>query len=441
MIDMKGQIWETRPLEFWEKAKELRIRWEKSIGRKDIILGQGNTSFYVDWQQAFPAISVIEDNPVGARMASKTPEFARKCRLACEVRGWGREICGYHGNCWGSQFLGYQADGSPFPQRKFTVPFPCVCDSHIKRGQQCRDFSPIPRWQNDFTMYLGERDEKREEAMLEHRNYCSLKMINDIERVFGQKFDDEKMIELCHAEDKVKKYWKDILYYMTFIPAPLSARDLYSLFTIGGLTKYDPQETENFWKMVRDEVEWRAKNQIAAVGTERFRWMEAHPPAWHFLKYYRYMEKYGAVCIGSQYTSFGRVQLEIKPDGRVDERDYPSYPKDMPLETREDAIRFMTGPDARAPHHFKIDEYTRPYALNEFAKIFKVDGAIFGLWRCGVGCTLTRKEQAMRLREEGYSVLLYEGSQPGDPTDLDEKRFLDQLDAWMESLGLRKLED
>lgn len=438
---MKGQIWETRPLECWAKAKEMRARWQKSIERKDIVVGQGNTSFTADWQVAFPAISVIEDNPVGAMMANKDEAFARKCRLASEVRGWGREICGYHGTCWGSQFLGYQADGSPFPFRQFTVPFPCVCDSHIKRGEQCRDFSPIPRWTNDFTMYLGERDEKREEAMLEHRNYCSLKMINDMERVFGQKFDDEKMIELCHAVDQVKQYAKDVIYYMTYIPTPLSVKDLYSLYTIGGLTKFDPQETVNFWKMVRDEVEWRAKNKIAAVGTERFRWMEAHPPPWHFLKYYRYMEKYGAVCIGSQYTNFGRVQLEIKPDGSIGERDYPTYSKDMPLKTREDAIRFMTGLDARAPHHFKIDEYLRPYALNEFAKIFKVDGAIFGLWRCGVGCTLTRKEQAMRLREEGYSVLLYEGSQPGDRTDLDEKRFLDQLDAWMESLGLEKLED
>jgi hypothetical protein len=35
----------------------------------------------------------------------------------------------------------------------------------------------------------------------------------------------------------------------------------------------------------------------------------------------------------------------------------------------------------------------------------------------------------------------YEGSQPGDRIDLDEKRLIDQLDTWMESLGLRKLED
>jgi hypothetical protein len=438
---VKGQLWETKPLECWQKAKELRAKWQKSIESKEKVVGQGNTGFTADWQVAFPAITVIEDNPAGAMIASQSDSYARTCRLACEIRGWGREICGYHGNCWGAQFLGYQIDGSPFPNRSFVVPFPCVCDSHIKRGEQVRDFAPVPRWSADFTMYLGERDPQREEAMIEHRNYCTLKEINDIERIFGQKFDDEKLVELIRASDEIKQYREDVTVFMTYKPTPLSVKDLYSFYTLGGLTKLDPVETVNFWKMLRDEVEWRAKNQIAAVGTERYRWMEAHPPSWHYLKYYRYMEQeYGAVCIGSQYTHFGSSQLERKPDGSVGDRDYPVYSTQMPLETREDEMRFLTGPDARAPHHFKIDEYTRPYALNEFADIFQVDGALFGLWRGGVGCTLTRKEQAMKLRDAGYSVLMYEGTQPGDRNDLDELRFLNQLDSWMESQDMRKLD-
>jgi hypothetical protein len=61
------------------------------------------------------------------------------------------------------------------------------------------------------------------------------------------------------------------------------------------------------------------------------------------------------------------------------------------------------------------------------------------LWRCGVGCTLTRKEQGLRLSDMGVRVLHYEGSQPGDRTDMDENRFLDQLDNWMEGQGLEML--
>jgi benzoyl-CoA reductase subunit B len=434
---VKGQIWETRPLEFWDKAKELRAKWETSIESKEKVVGQGNGN----WADAFPAVTVIEDNPRGSTIAAKDMAFARKARLASDVRGWGKELCGYHGVLWGTQFLGYQADGSPFPLRKMVVPIPCVCDQHTKRGIQCRDFEPVPQWMADFTMYLGEPDAEREVEMHNHHVYNQLRVINDIERIFGQKFDEDTMTMVNDVYAKVAEYRKEIFILQSSIPAPLCAKDLYSFYTLGGLLKINPQELEAFWKLVRDEIRWRVDNKIAAVGTERFRFMEAHPPQYSFLKYYRYLEQYGAVCIGSQYTNFTAAQLERKLDGSIDARVYPyRRPVDY-VETREDIFRRGPDSDVRLPHHFKQDEYNRPYALNEFASLYNCDGALFGTWRCGVGCTLTRKEQAMRLRRAGFSVMTYEGSAPGDPTDLDEKRFLEQLDSWMEINNMVKYEN
>ena len=160
---MSKQRWETKPLVVWKKAKEIRAKFERSINNPNALLGQGNTGEF-DWSVAFSALRIVEDNPEGAMMASRSESFSRQCRMACEVRGWGREICGYHGNCWGSMFLGCQIDGSKFPMRDMTVHFPCVCDQHAKRGQQARDYSPIPRWQSDFPMYIGPRDEEREKG-------------------------------------------------------------------------------------------------------------------------------------------------------------------------------------------------------------------------------------------------------------------------------------
>ena len=229
---------------------------------------------------------------------------------------------------------------------------------------------------------------------------------------------------------------------MRNIPAPLSQKDLYSFYTLGGLTKGDPQETVDIWKALRDEVEWRVKNNIAAVGNERYRWMETHPPPWHFLKYYRYMEKYGAVCIGSQYSHMMGGAFEFKADGTWAPRaaGWNYLDESKPIKNREDAVRAMVGNDARG-HNFKVDEVIRPYAVVNLPRPIKCNGAILPLWRGGVGCTVTRKEQALRLNEIGVRVMHYEGSQPGDRTDLDENRFLDQLDVWMESQGLEKLED
>jgi benzoyl-CoA reductase subunit B len=199
----------------------------------------------------------------------------------------------------------------------------------------------------------------------------------------------------------------------------------------------DPEETLSLWKMLKDEVQWRADNNIASVGNERYRWIEAHPPPWHYLSYYRYMERYGAVCIGSQYThgaGFG-----WKADGTWGHNQTPME-MGLPLNTREDAIRAMHGLAPRG-NNFKVDEILHPYAVNDMAKAYKVDGAVLALWRGGVGCTYLRKDQGRRLTEMGVRVMHYEGSQPGDRTDLDEYRLLDQLDIWMESQGLQKLED
>ena len=436
---MSKQIWETRPLEVWAKAKELRAKWQTSIDSTGKVLAQGNVG-RVDWGSCFPGLTVIEDNPAGAMIAAKSDSFARKCRLASEVRGWGRELCGYVNTCWGSMYLNCQLDGTPFPLRDMVIPFSDPCDQHLKRGQQAMDLSPIPRWQNDSTIYVGPRDAEREKAMSEHRVQCTLRVINDIERITGQKFDDEKFIEAIENHKILLGYAFDISKLMTNIPSPLGQKELYSFYTMGTLTKVNPQETLDLWKSFRDELQWRVDNKIAAVGNERYRWMEAHPSPWHFLKYYRYLEKYGAVCIGSQYSHMLAGPMSVDENNEIIPRNVPTYNGTPEIKTREDALRAIYV-NPLFPHNMKVDEYNCPEAITDFAKGFKADGAIMPLWRGGVGCTLTRKEQGLRLSEIGVRVLHYEGSQAGDRTDMDERRIFNQIDIWMESQGLKKLED
>ncbi|MDR1206424.1 MAG: 2-hydroxyacyl-CoA dehydratase [Peptococcaceae bacterium] len=439
---MKKQLWETRPLEIWGKAKALRAQWQKSINeaaeREGALLAHGNTGEF-DWSVGFEDLTIIEDNPAGAMMASKSDSFSRKCRMASEIRGWGREICGYVQNCWGSQFLGYEMDGGPFPFRDLSIPFPDPCDQHLKRGQQCMDLSPIPRWGHDWPMYLGPMDPRREKAFIDHVVFNYLKIIDDIERVSGQEFDDEKLLGNLDNLSALREQALRITQLMTHTPTPIGQKDLYSFYTLGMLTKVDPAETLDFWKSLADEVQWRVDNNIAAVATERYRWMEAHPSPWHFLKYFRYMEQYGAVCIGSQYSHFIAGPIELKPDGSIGHVDLVKAPAGQPVKTREDAFRYIFT-EARG-YRFKDDEYCRKHTITDFAKGFHADGAVMPLWRGGVGCTLTRKEQGLRLSEIGVRVLHYEGSQPGDRTDLDEHRFLDALDTWMTTQGLEKLEN
>ena len=43
----RRQKWETRPLDVWNKAKEMRAKWQKSIdtaSTEKVLLAQGNAS-------------------------------------------------------------------------------------------------------------------------------------------------------------------------------------------------------------------------------------------------------------------------------------------------------------------------------------------------------------------------------------------------------------
>ncbi len=75
------------------------------------------------------------------------------------------------------------------------------------------------------------------------------------------------------------------------------------------------------------------------------------------------------------------------------------------------------------------------------AKACRCDGALLPLHRAGVCCDYGRREAGAALAEGGFMCCYYESPQPGDCTDLDVQRFLDQIDSWMESQGLGKLED
>ena len=91
-----------------------------------------------------------------------------------------------------------------------------------------------------------------------------------------------------------------------------------------------------FYEELRDEVRYRVDNNIAALPDERCRLMSDTQPPWSFLKVFRYLEKYGAISIGSLYT-FGLIGIwETRPDGTWGPRTTPMQKGDS-ITTRDQA--------------------------------------------------------------------------------------------------------
>ncbi|MBI4296541.1 MAG: 2-hydroxyacyl-CoA dehydratase [Chloroflexi bacterium] len=431
--------WETRPLECWNKAKELRRNLETSVPKakeQGKLLADGaNAAIISGIANCQPVLSV----PSGALIANASPEFSRDCLSAAERRGFGRDSCGYYRAFYGSMLLNRTLSGGEYPRRDFTINTPAACDCHTKQVQQTADHFKIPIFQWDQPQYIGPQNSERDRLMLKHTVAQLLEQIEWLEKVSGRKFDDEKFREAVINHIRHSSYRAEVARLQQNIPAPLDQKSIYSLFALGGVARTQPQETEAFWRMVRDEVKWRVENHIAAVGTERYRWLEDEPPPWYFLKYYRYMEKYGAVCIGSRY-SLGTVNWEWREDGTYGPMKNP-LELGWPMNTREEILRSQIAAGRMLGRSLRADADLLTQGMLDMAKAFHCDGAIMPLWLAGSGCTYGHREAVLRLAKAGVNVMQYEGSQAGDRTDFDESRMLDQLDDWMESQGLRKLED
>jgi hypothetical protein len=432
----KATKWETRPLDCWAKAKELRRNFEKDVGdtankQEEIFVYGGHLGFVPGFENLRTAVP----SPQGMMCEWATPRYALECRAKAEQMGFGREICGYHLNVYGEIYFNRHYLGGPTPKPKMITPAPAVCDHHQYPYKNIANYFKCAYAQASCQRYVGPIDPDREKGMREAYIQERMDILEQVKRVMGREFNEEKYVESVRRGYLVQSLRDKAGMQQMNIPAPLSCKDMYSFMTLGGMQATDPEETVKFWRMLNDELEWRVKNKIAAVGNERYRWVEEHPPPWRFLKYYRYMEKYGAVCVGTVYS--GLPKLTQQADGTWARKKNP-LELGWPLNTLEDTVR------AEAEFHIFGDFDDRQMGLGgtlDIAKAYKADGAFLSLWRSAVGCVQARRENGLLLEKEGIKVLYYEGAQPGNAIDLDEMHMLDQLDIFMETQGLRKIEE
>jgi benzoyl-CoA reductase subunit B len=428
--------YETRPLDCWTKAKELRRNFEKDVGdtvnkQEEIFVYGGHLGFVPGFENLRTAVP----SPQGMMCEWAAPRYALECRAKAEQVGFGREICGYHLNVFGEIYFNRHYLGGPTPKPRMITPAPAICDHHQYPYKNIASYFKCAYAQASCPRYAGPVDSTREKAMREVVIQERLDILDQVKRVLGREFNEEKYVESCKRSYLVQSLRDKAGMQQMNIPAPLSCKDMYSFMTLGGMQSTDPEETVKFWRMLNDELEWRVKNKIAAVGNERYRWVEEHPPPWRFLKYYRYMEQYGAVCVGTVYS--GLPKLKQQPDGTWVRKKTP-LELGVPLNTVEECVRA----DVEANTFGEFDDrWVGLGGTLDIAKAYKADGAFLSLWRSAVGCAQARRENGLLLEKEGIKVLYYEGSQPGNGIDLDEMRMLDQLDVFMETQGLSKIED
>jgi benzoyl-CoA reductase subunit B len=435
---MSATKYPTERLKSWGKAKILRENYYKDFAEahdKGGLRWAGGAWAF----DAIPAglgddVYCLTGEPYGATIAWNK-DFALQCQEAIETKGFARDLCSYMRNYWGSIILNKYA----WPQFSEEFPKPDfmwqdhICCSHSKWYQVASDLEGgIPMFSIDVS--VGPYDEITESKL----KYIVGQMhdgIKWLEEVSGRDYDDELLIKAVHNEFRSCHYWAAICELNKTIPAPIDEKSLYSLYVLGTLRKSAQWTADFYEKELYPEIKDRVKRGIAAVENEQCRVMTDTQPPWAFLKVFRYLEKYGCVSIGSLYT-FALIGLwEDKEDGTWGPRSIP----DIEITNRDEALRALAEWNLSKPEwqHF-YHPNLKSEMMIRIAREWSLNGVLLHFNRGCEGLSLGIAENRLAIQKAGFPVMPFEGNM-GDEREFDLTRTMTRIDAFMESLGMKKL--
>lgn len=435
----KKTKYKTAPLKCWNKAKELRLKYYQDYAtaheRGGIRWAGGAWSFQPIMAGLGDDVYGITGEPYGASIGTN-PAFATQCQEACEAKGFARDLCSYMRSYWGSVILNKYFFGGEFPKPDILWQ-DHICCQHAKWYQVASELEGgIPYFATDVS--VGPYSELDENKL----NYVAGQLLDGIEwleKVTGRKYDDERLIQAVYNECRITSLWAEISALNKAIPAPLDEKTMFSLYVLSTLDR-NSKEFADFHEEIRDEIKDRVDNQIAAVGNERFRIMTDSQPPWAALRLFRFLEKYGVVSIGAFYTMSLMGIWEDKPDGSWGPATTPQD-KGIVIKDREQAVRVLVDWNLKRTlwEPFYDAELGAKRDLR-IAKEWHVDACLMHLNLGCEGTTVGNMERRLALINAGIPVLTYEGNM-ADDRQYDEVGTMKRVEIWMNSLGLKKLED
>lgn len=426
--------YKTEPLKSWNRAKDLRSNFYNnyaSAHEKGALRIAGGAWMF----DAIPAglegqVHFLTSEPYGASLAHNK-ELSLRCLEAAEKYGYARDLCAYMRNYWGSILIDEYAFGGPFPKPDI-IWQNHICCSHAKWYQVVNELEGghVPYYCVDVGCSPYETLGKNG---IDYVAGQLLDGIDWLEKATGRKFNDEKFFQACWNNFEAEHWWARCCELNKNVPAVMEEKSMYSLYVLNTLEK-SSREVADFYKNdLYPELEDRVKRGIAATPDEKVRVISDTQPPWSFLSIFRYMEKMGCVSIGSLYT-FSLVGMWIMKDGHLVARPLPDH---KPT-TREEGCRML------AEWHLSRPEWQHFYhprlksdMMISIARDWKLNGVMLHCNRGCEGLTLGIAENRLALMDAGFPVMTFEGNM-GDEREFDEERTKARINAFMETLGVKK---
>ncbi len=443
--------YKTESLKLWNKAKELRLKfydnYAKAHEKGGLRWAGGAWALDAIPRGLGDDVWSITSEPYSASIAFNK-DFSLRCMEATEKLGFARDLCAYMRNYWGGIILNEYA----FPESSKTWPGPDfiyqdhICCSHAKWYQVVSDLEGgIPMYCVDVAVGPtikvnddGETFEDIEPAKhaVDYVVNQGLDSIEWLEKTTGRQYQDELLRQAIYNHMRSTSFWAKTCELQKNIPAPLDEKSMYSLYVLGTLGKAS-QWCADFYEEFYEEVKDRVERGIAAIANERVRIMSDTQPPWAFLKIFRYLQEYGCISIGSLYTFSLIGQFEKKPDGSWGAKSFPASIDDLPTDREgmlAEYIKYeLCKPEWQHFYHPKL----KSAMMIKIARDWNLEGIMLHYNRGCEGLSIGIAENRLALQKAGFPVMSFEGNM-GDEREFDETRTVTRIDAFMETLDVKR---
>lgn len=435
--------YKTEPLEAWARMREIRRQripdlWEGHRQGKMMVMRIGETMSPL--LAAFgPYVSRIFGPYFGPAM--KDTGLLVKFHEAAESREIpGGEFCSAMHHQLGQVILGLSTL-SPLDKQQSPIDFifqTAICQPQKKMAQLAGSILNLPTFIIDIP-YCDEPSQTSFPSP-KTKEYLVGQMEEAIEwlaKVTGRGFDDELLMAGVVNEWECSVLMAEICTTCQAVPVPLDYLQLRELSYISGMLHNDERAVE-FNRMLLDELKDRVARGISAHGVETARILFESEDI--FFAMHRLMSiprKYGAIFMGDRGPAL-RGAWDFDEEGRM--RPAPHFHElGRHLKSRRDALELLAELSldrSIIPHQLHL--HMRPSMTWHKAKDWKSDAVVMLL---DIGCraiSMSFPEVKLFLREHGMPAFTFEGSS-SDPRYYDEGRVLEQLETFLESLGLTPL--
>ena len=437
MKQVLDQKYQTRPLQTWNKCRELRLQYYKDVANaheQGKLLVGGSSGGLNILAAGMGDIVWFGGETYGATIGAD-PTFSNPCLEATEAEGFGRDACVYWRNYFGSMLLNKYYFGGPFPKPDLLLQHH-NCDMQGKGYELLSKYMGVPVYCIDQP--AGPWGEERTEQRIEYFAGQILDAIDWIEKNSGRKYDEERFARAVMNDWDACRIWAEICLVNQNIPAPLDQKSMLNLF-LPLMVLRGGERCLDFYSELKAEVEDRVRDGVAALATERYRYIHEGIPPWHFLRLFRILEEYGAISVGGLYMFSMAGHWDVEEDG-IWKAPRPFKELGIEFKSREDIARFY----ARmflGNVNYRGSFWSAAIKNQQILQIYKqwhAEGVVMHLNRGCKGTGGYMLENRLALIEANIPVVAYEGN-AADRRDFDEAQVIDRLESFAESQGLAKM--